>query len=339
MRTVRGEDGARWAPLAGGPHVHRASSDAGATGAHPAVPLTGGRPPALTAPRPSAARRLLGGVRRAASDRLVQFVVLGGLIFAFTPPSRTSRDLTVTDAAVEALARADARRDPGGDRRVRAAALRTRYVEDELLYREGLRLGLDTNDGIVRQRVIQRTLALAEQIGGANREPSEAELRAWFEAHRDAYVEPGFLRFRNVFARSPEALGPVPPSDRPVGGLPSPVGAEMAGDLPRVAKTLGPAFAEAVGGLEPGRWSDPVPSRWGWHRVLVVERSDERPATFEEARKAVTRDRDRALRQEAVAAFLQRAFDRYRVTVGGTVLAGLPPSGRTASPPVASGED
>jgi hypothetical protein len=45
------------------------------------------------------------------------------------------------------------------------------------LYREALRLGLDVGDPIVRQRLIQKVLFVAEDLGGATRTPREAEPR------------------------------------------------------------------------------------------------------------------------------------------------------------------
>jgi hypothetical protein len=53
-------------------------------------------------------------------------------------------------------------------------------VREEILYREALALGLDRNDEIVRRRMAQKMQFLAEDVAAA-REPTEAELRAWFD--------------------------------------------------------------------------------------------------------------------------------------------------------------
>ena len=57
-------------------------------------------------------------------------------------------------------------------------------VEDkarkEVLYREGLAMGLDKDDEIVKRRMAQKMQFLAEDVASVH-EPSAAELQAWFE--------------------------------------------------------------------------------------------------------------------------------------------------------------
>jgi peptidyl-prolyl cis-trans isomerase C len=50
-----------------------------------------------------------------------------------------------------------------------------------VLYREAMRLGLDRDDGLVREHLIQKMLLLAEDLGGASREPTRDEVRAYFD--------------------------------------------------------------------------------------------------------------------------------------------------------------
>src|SRR5690606_34234798 len=64
-----------------------------------------------------------------------------------------------------------------------------RFVDGELLYREGLALGLDRDDPVVRQRVIQKM-----EFVGTNlelpQEPDEATLRAFMAEHAERYAGP-----------------------------------------------------------------------------------------------------------------------------------------------------
>jgi hypothetical protein len=52
-------------------------------------------------------------------------------------------------------------------------------VREEVLYREGLAMGLDKDDEIVKRRMAQKMQFLAEDVAAAH-EPSTAELQAWF---------------------------------------------------------------------------------------------------------------------------------------------------------------
>lgn len=309
------------------------------------VRVVGGRGASGAPPPPD--RSLWGRLRAIARSRLVHFMVAGGLIFALAPRPPASRDIVIDGATLEALERAQAQRigtpvlAPEEERDIRARA-----IEDELLYREALRLGFDHNDNIVRQRLIQKVLFLAEDLAGVPATPSEEELRAFFETTRSQWTRPAQVRFIHVYAgtnRHDQLLalrGDVVAAERAAPGVPPSLG--EAFPLPRTVSTsrdalaveYGPGFADAVFLQEPGTWSEPVQSKFGWHLVKVVERQEAGPATFEDVRDKLPLTYLVARKKRAVADFLQRAATRYRITVDGKPLTELPSSGRTAPPRV-----
>ena len=62
-------------------------------------------------------------------------------------------------------------------------------VKEEILYREGLALGLDKDDEIVRRRMAQKMQFLAEDVAAAH-QPTDAELKAWFDQNAKLFEEP-----------------------------------------------------------------------------------------------------------------------------------------------------
>jgi hypothetical protein len=121
-------------------------------------------------------------VRHLARARIVQFAVIGGLLFSVsTRAKKDDPQIAFSTSELAALHAAEASRKAGADPKALAAAVDERAIEDEILYREGLKRGFDRDDTIIRQRVIQRTLFLAEEMAGASEAPTEAELRAFFE--------------------------------------------------------------------------------------------------------------------------------------------------------------
>ena len=62
-------------------------------------------------------------------------------------------------------------------------------IKEEVLYREGLAMGLDKDDTIVKRRMAQKMQFLAEDVAAAH-EPSTAELKAWFEKNTDKFALP-----------------------------------------------------------------------------------------------------------------------------------------------------
>jgi hypothetical protein len=246
---------------------------------------------------PPPERREPSWPRRLAGSRLVHFAVLGGLIFAITPRREADRHIAFDSTTFAALEAAQTQRlgraslAPGD-----AENVRTRAVEDEILYREALRLGFDRADNVVRQRLIQKVPFLAEDLAGVSRAPTEAELQAFFEANRAQWAGPARVRLIHVYAGSGRrdwlaarraeviALERATPGEPPaVGdafGLPRTVDATVDA----VASQYGEPFATAVSALPAGSWSEPLPSKFGWHLVKVLERREAGPAAFEDVR-------------------------------------------------------
>jgi PPIC-type PPIASE domain len=275
--------------------------------------------------------------------RLAQFTAIGGLIFAIAPRPSPARQIALHHQQLGALHAAEAAREGRiqiSDARIKEIDQRT--IEDELLYREGVRLGLDREDGIVRQRIVQKTLFLAEELAGASRPPTDAELRAFFEGHRERFTRPAKIHFIQIFAHERSSL-PEPPPGAAAGplaiGEPAPIAPELDADPDQIAAALGAPFADAVSALRAGEWSGPLQSAFGWHRVHVVDRREGRPAELSEVRSSVVEQFDIFRRQEAVAAFLTRAFTGYRVEIDGQPLRDFTPSRRVAFHAETSGED
>ncbi len=282
-------------------------------------------------------------LRQVASNRLVQFLVIGGAMFALAPAAERRDLVSVDSSTVAELARADttgeAARLATGTADEAPDAIQRRLIEDEVLYREGVKLGFDKDDGIVRQRVVQKVLYLAEELGGGSGLPAEKDLRAFHAANPEQFRRPQRVRFRHVFARDKTSLPTTPVGERPRGTQLSPVGPEMDASLPEISQALGEPFASAVSALAVGQWSAPIESAYGWHLVRVLAKEETRPSTFEEARGDVLEYYSVFRRQEAIAQYLSQAFSKYRIEVDGRAVPPPTPSRRLALRSLPSGED
>lgn len=72
------------------------------------------------------------------------------------------------------------------------------YVREEIFYREGVAMGLDRDDQLIRRRVRQKVEFFAESMHGVP-EPSDAALQAYLDAHRERFVSPARVTFRQVY--------------------------------------------------------------------------------------------------------------------------------------------
>lgn len=258
---------------------------------------------------------------RAWREPLVQFAVLGGLLYL------ASRLLGGSDALripAERLVDSRAKMSRLLARSDAPEALRResdlRVVGDELLYREALRLGLERDDPVIRQHLAQKLLALTEDAALAAREPSAAEEQALFAELRTAWTEPARVTFCHVFAPAGQPL-PRPPvraaaadsSCTGLGGAAFPLGARLGPySEPELAAGFGPGFARAVFAAGEGRWSGPVASRYGLHLVRVEARLPALEPRFDERRAAVRQAWAQRERQRIRSDLLARLARRER---------------------------
>jgi hypothetical protein len=71
------------------------------------------------------------------------------------------------------------------------------WVREEVLYREGVQLGLDRDDPVIRRRVRQKVDVLAEE-SQPSQAPTDAELSQWLGANADRYALPPVLTFEQA---------------------------------------------------------------------------------------------------------------------------------------------
>ncbi len=253
-------------------------------------------------------------VVRAAKSRAVQFVVVGAVLAALAPAQREDRKITIAGANVD-----DAR------------------IDDEVLAREAVRIGLGTDEPVVRARLAERMRsalaqslppprieeaeldrALAEEIGRA---PERMRLAVWFvsrERSGAATIAETLAREVREAKRSEPSLlsgarGAEPPerevrADRGAGrghGDRPPIPDDTTWTEASLASVVGPHAAEAAAKTPVGAVSDPVASAWGFWIFAPLER---RPALASEVRA----DAAARLARERSAADIAKAVRRLR---------------------------
>lgn len=235
-------------------------------------------------------------------EPLVQFLLLGLVIFGsyrlLHPESGSGRyqiRLTEDDLAqMQVAVLAQERPAPTPEQ---MKSLIEERVKQEVLYREAVAMGLDQGDEIVKRRMVQKMEFLAEDLSDM-KEPTEADLRAYFDQHHDEFLTAGRITFRHLYFspddRGSQALGGAAAAAKRLAGKPPEWrGAARLGDPfmfqdryadrspQQVAAVFGGGFARAVFSLSPGIWSGPVESGLGWHLVAVEELRPPEVPSFE----------------------------------------------------------
>jgi peptidyl-prolyl cis-trans isomerase C len=238
-------------------------------------------------------------------EPLVHFLLIGAALFAVYGVMQADRTALTSSkeirlsldelTQVALLFEAQWRREPTTEELGRLVENR---VQEEILYREALAMGLDKNDTIVKRRMAQKLQFLAEDVGAA-RDPTSAELKAWYEKNPDLFAQPGRVSFRHLYF-SPDRRGERARGDA-VNALAKltgqPLDSEFAAtfadpfmyqDYYRerapefLGKEFGPRFAQAVAKLPSGSWQGPIESGFGWHLVYLDTVIPGRVPQFEE---------------------------------------------------------
>jgi len=200
-------------------------------------------------------------------------------------------------------------------------------IDEEVLAREAVRLGLDRDDVIVRRRLAQKMAFVSDDLALVT-EPAEADLRAYFEAHKEAYTTPDLYALRHVFF-NPDRHGMALDADarRALQRLTRGADASEVGDpfmLPReladvsrddIARDFGSVFAEAVTTSTPGAWAGPVRSPFGVHLVKLEAHTPSSVARFEDVRDRVREAFLAQKQQEANAALRTKLRGQYKIVV------------------------
>jgi PPIC-type PPIASE domain len=255
-------------------------------------------------------------------EPLLHFVLLGGVLFGldhFVNGGGDDASVIVVDAAVDGEAVKvfkDARgRAPNADE---LYALRRAWLDNEVLYREGLALQMDKGDKAIKDRVIFKALSMIN--AGLKLPPiDDAALRAWFENKRVKYDEPARYDFQEaviagdasesaarVFAT---ALNAGTPSDTQA-GLRIFKGRPHA----NIVQSYSLEFANALEGARPGEWRA---LRHGdsWRVMRVESITPAKPAVYETVRPVVLQDWTDATMAEQRTAAVRALAKKYTVKV------------------------
>jgi peptidyl-prolyl cis-trans isomerase C len=288
-------------------------------------------------------------VKRLLQEPLLQFLLVGVALFgAYSLQQRGGSAeaspqeirLTFDDLAqLELLFESQWQRPPTSDEFSRMVENK---VQEEVLYREAIAMGLDKDDTIVKRRMAQKMQFLAEDVAAA-REPTTDELRAWFGEHSDLFALPGRVSFRHLYfsgdergeaarddaAKALTALAGEPSDSERAASLADPfMFQDYYGDRTseEIAREFGPAFAQAVVKLAPGSWQGPLESGYGWHLVFVEAEVPGRTPAFEEVEPDVKTAWLGAQKAEA----WRKAYAEMRARY--TVALPAPPDDVTAPP-------
>jgi hypothetical protein len=253
-------------------------------------------------------------------EPLVHFIVLGGLLFAIDhvvagrseDPRTIVVGAEVDSEAIEQFREVRGREPTGAE----LTALHQVWLDNEVLYREGLELGLDKGDDALRERVIFKALSVVD-AGVKLPRIDDAQLRSWFEQHRARYDEPARFDFQEA-ALSGDA------SESAVRSFVAALEAGAPGDAQaglrvfnarphaNIVQSYGEDFAKSLEQSQPGQWRA-LQTRDGWRAIRLVAATPAKPADYESLRGVVLQDWKDAMAAEQRTAAVRALARKYTI--------------------------
>ena len=267
-------------------------------------------------------------------EPLVHFLIAGTMLFViygYTGRNDMAADarITVGSAQIQRIQAAWVNqwsRLPTGEE---LQNLIEQFIQEEVLYREALTLGLDKDDTIIRYRLVEKMRFLILDIAD-QKQPEDSELKVFFKENREHFKTPALISFTHVYF-NPKSRGAASLKDAqqvldslklsdlalsPEAGDRFMLGHNYF-EMSQVEATrlFGIQFAEELFALRPGPWQGPIRSLYGIHLVHVKDYVPARVTNFSEVKDSVRWEYiDRQLREANEVAF-KDLKSRYRIEV------------------------
>gem|GEM_PF-601661 len=258
---------------------------------------------------------------------VLHFIILGSFVFGayvwLKPPDRET--IQVTTQTIDALVQQRENIAQTKTTPEERQDLIVGYIEDEILLREAYKRGFDKNDYRVRKRILN---IMRSSLSDVRPEPSQAQLRAYYEENRERYQTQPSRTFEQVYFSFTNDTTPVDPKVY-IKKL------ERTGDISklgefallgnrfskisfeRTAMTFGKPFAEHIFSMPLSQWQGPVESFRGVHYVRVTATHEPELPPFENLESFLRTDYQMVKTRESQMRKIEDLMKNYEVVVEG----------------------
>lgn len=278
--------------------------------------------------------------KRWLKEPLLHFVVIGGVLFAVygwmnqnEPGTAEERaEIRIGPGEVQWLTETWSRQWQREPTPQELRGLVSDLLREQLLALEAKELGLDENDTIIRRRLAQKLEFLVQDTAQLV-EPTDQELRQFYDANPERFTEPARVSFEHIYFSPDQRSDPAADARAALAVLSNnpPSSPGLFGDRlmlesmfenadeSRISNQFGARFAESVFALETGDWQGPIESGYGLHLVRVSELRPGALVPFEEVRDRVQMAWNDERQQEANRRYLEALFEKYHIVVDESV--------------------
>jgi PPIC-type PPIASE domain len=240
---------------------------------------------------------------------LLHFLLIGGLFFALfkiVNPDISGKDtIVINDEDVDRITSLFEKEWSRVPTEKEMNGLINTYIQQEIYYRKALLINLDHNDELIRRRLDQKLKFLTNDLATLN-EPTDLELKEYFEANKHKYLSPRKYSFSHIYFNPDKrnnarqdaltTLQTLPESVQQLNELitkgdafPFSYSVEDLSE-PEISKQMGDGFTRGLQDLPLKKWSGPLLSGYGFHLIFIEEFVDVIQPTLAQVKVDVLRD-------------------------------------------------
>ena len=259
------------------------------------------------------------------NKKVLSFFIIGFLIYLFDYTFNENEDedvITIYDDEIQALIKNWNEQVGRAPREEDIRGIIDQLIEEEILYREAVKLGLDKNDIIVKRRLAQKLMFLRDSIESVA--PDIESLNTFYENNKEKYLIEELYTFSQIyFSFSPNSnekaktsLLEMQEGSEPLGGEPFMLGKSFVNRTKKeITRDFGNEFSEVLVQLQKGNWHGPIKSSYGDHLVILISHSDSKQLDFEEAKSFIITDYLAAQKNKNQDDYLLSLKKKYKVVL------------------------
>ena len=142
-------------------------------------------------------------VKRFLSEPLLQFLILGGMLYVFVSfiqhqKQKQAKEIVVDGERVALLVNNYKTQTGVLPSREQLNAMVDNYIKEEIFFREAKKMGLDKDDEIIRRRLSQKFDFVTSDLKQID-SPSDYQLRDFYKMHPSMFKTEGSVNFSHIF--------------------------------------------------------------------------------------------------------------------------------------------
>jgi hypothetical protein len=193
------------------------------------------------------------------------------------------------------------------------------WLQSELLYRKGLDMGLAESDPVIRDRIIQKTEFLFRNLASI-KEPSEQQLRAWYQEKADNYQKQASYDFEHILIRRKDEKAKAQIEGIRAQLLEGKETSDFGPGYHRFVKrnrasldiTFGEDFVDRLDAMPNDRWEIAL-SKKGWHALRKQARHQPPQPEFKKLEPLLRQDYQKQQQREEVARLIEELRQNFSI--------------------------